>query len=56
MRRATKRRAIALLAGLALILGVTSTGWMVAVTKEWLLPWSSFKIFLPAGAKLKPDR
>ncbi|GLT00276.1 hypothetical protein GCM10007897_16600 [Sphingobium jiangsuense] len=51
-----KSRLMTALAVLALFLGVTSTGWMLAVTREWLLPWSTFKIFLPAGTALKQDR
>ena len=46
-----KRAALTLLAALALFLGVTSTGWMIAVVNQWLLPWSSFKIFLPADPR-----
>jgi len=49
-----KRKGMVALAVLSLFLGVSSTGWMIAVTKEWLLPWSTFKIFLPAGAALAP--
>lgn len=49
-----KRKAMVALACLALFLGVTSTGWMIAVVHQWLLPWSSFRIFLPAGAALTP--
>jgi hypothetical protein len=51
-----KHRAMAALAGLALVLGVISTGWMVAVVNQWLLPWSTFAIFLPDPGYLKPNR
>ena len=35
---------------LSLILGVTSTGWLVGMIRQWLIPWSSFAIFLqPRG-------
>ncbi|WP_157801300.1 hypothetical protein [Sphingobium sp. LB126] len=42
-----KRRAMVALAVLSLFLGVTSTGWLLAVVDQWLLPWSTFKVFLP---------
>ncbi|MBN8829286.1 MAG: hypothetical protein J0G94_01350 [Sphingomonadales bacterium] len=48
-----KRRAMIALAVLALVLGVTSTGWMVAVVNQWLLPWSTFRIFLPDAGYLE---
>lgn len=51
-----KRRAMVGLAAVALFLGVTSTGWMIAVVNQWLLPWSSFAAFLPDPAYLKTNR
>lgn len=51
-----KRRMMAAMAALALLLGVVSTGWMIAVVNQWLLPWSSFAIFLPDPGYLKPNR
>lgn len=52
-----KRRAMIALAAAALLLGATSTGWMVAVVNQWLLPWSTFRVFLPDPAYLdeKPE-
>lgn len=51
-----KRRLMAALAGTAILLGLASTGWMLAVVNQWLLPWSSFAIFLPDPGYLKPNR
>jgi len=31
----------------ALVLGVLSTTWLVALTKQWLLPWSSLSVLAP---------
>lgn len=47
-----KRRTMIALAFAALFFGVTSTGWMVAVVNQWLLPWSTFSVFLPDPAYL----
>ena len=51
-----KRRLMTVLAACALVLGVSSTGWMLAVVNQWLLPWSTFAIFLPDPGYLKPHR
>ena len=51
-----RRRALAALGALALALGVVSTGWMIAAVNQWLLPWSTFAIFLPDPGYLKPGR
>lgn len=51
-----KRRAMAALGAIALVLGIASTGWMLAVVNQWLLPWSTFAIFLPDPSYLKPAR
>lgn len=51
-----KRRLTVFLAIFALFLGVTSTGWMIAVVNQWALPWSTFKVFLPDAGYLKPNR
>lgn len=56
MKRPLKHRAMAALAALAILLGIVSTGWMLAVVNQWLLPWSTFKIFLPDSGYLKPNR
>lgn len=54
--RQIRRWTIATFAAASLILGVSSTGWMIAVVNQWLLPWSTFSIFLPDPAYLKPQR
>lgn len=51
-----KRKALAGLGALAILLGIASTGWMIAVVNQWLLPWSTFAIFLPDPGYLKPTR
>lgn len=39
-----------LLGVLAVIFGVASTGWLIGMVHQWLIPWSSFAIFLqPRG-------
>jgi uncharacterized membrane protein YphA (DoxX/SURF4 family) len=44
------RRFMIMLLVLALLSGVTSTGWLIGMVKQWLIPWSSFAIFLqPRG-------
>jgi len=41
-----KRWSIALLGALAIVLGITGTGWLAGMVHQWLIPWSSFSIFL----------
>jgi hypothetical protein len=54
MKRADVRRwCLVAFAALSLFMGVTSTGWMLAVVNQWLLPWSTFSIFLPDPAYLE---
>jgi hypothetical protein len=44
------RLLMTLLAPLAIALGVLSTGWLIGMVHQWLIPWSSFAIFLvPRG-------
>jgi hypothetical protein len=44
------RRLMLILLVLALVFGATSTGWLIGMIRQWLIPWSSFAIFLqPRG-------
>lgn len=54
-RAVVKRRLLVAVAALSLFMGLSSTGWMVAVVNQWLLPWSTFSIFLPDPAYLEPQ-
>lgn len=53
-RTVLKRRLLVAFAALSLFMGISSTGWMVAVVNQWLLPWSTFSIFLPDPGYLDP--
>jgi hypothetical protein len=40
----TARILMGILAVLAVFLGVTSTGWMVLLVRQWALPWSTLAV------------
>lgn len=43
-------RSMQVLAVLAIVLGILSTGWLIGMLHQWLIPWSSFSVFLvPRG-------
>lgn len=48
------RKLFTLLGIISLILGVLSTGWLVLMTKQWLVPWSSLSIMEPPGVLPPP--
>lgn len=41
-----KRWSIVLFGVLAVLTGVVATGWLAGMVHQWLIPWSSFSIFL----------
>jgi uncharacterized membrane protein YphA (DoxX/SURF4 family) len=44
------RRFMVVVLILAVLFGATATGWLVGMLNQWLIPWSSFAIFLqPRG-------
>jgi hypothetical protein len=40
----TKIALMNILAVISIIFGVTSTGWMIGMIHQWLIPWSSLAI------------
>jgi len=42
-----KRSAFHALGAVALILGILSTGWLVGMVDQWLIPWSSLSLTAP---------
>ena len=44
------RLPLLVLGALAVLLGIASTGWLLGMVHQWVIPWSSFAIFLqPRG-------
>lgn len=44
------RKLYTLLGIVALVLGVLSTGWLIVMVDQWLVPWSSLAVMAPPGA------
>jgi hypothetical protein len=42
-----KKRGMIALAFAALLLGTISTGWLIGAVNQWLIPWNSFRVFVP---------
>jgi hypothetical protein len=40
----TKVALMNILAIISIVFGVTSTGWMIGMIHQWLIPWSSLAI------------
>jgi hypothetical protein len=40
----TKIALMYILAVISIVFGVTSTGWMIGMIDQWLIPWSSLAI------------
>jgi hypothetical protein len=49
------RNAYTALGIVSLFLGITSTGWLVLMVKQWALPWSSLSAMAPPGAPPPAD-
>jgi hypothetical protein len=48
------RRAYAAYGLICLVLGILSTGWLVLMAHEWILPWKSLAVMAPPGARPGP--